>query len=404
MKKIFTLISAAVVAVCVNAQTWTADAFSVPNTEGGSVAVDAGTTLVDNALLKASTVYGSTAKTDNANGTLFGTYKIKNYMQVRVDSWPSASNPAGGESNESTSVKIEAKKDVKLSVFYRRQAQNGGYASADGKDIVVYCDGIAQKAEKFEKVADKGTDGKYAYCLTEVTLKAGKTYYAAAKGTTLCFMGFDCVETTGGDTPATATQIYENTSADKNADGFSIMKYADGAEFVLVGNSSKSYSAGLSKTYEGATYKTSKVSNGAQNKFIAPEGKKVAKVQFLAYVNIADDKLNFEKYPDKGYRTSYWKEVNGEEFTVETTHEYTSRTDLQEAVFKLPNVSEFTFTNTGEQLCFVMIATYSDGTTSIVTNRVDNTESDVFFNLAGQRVGKNAKGIVIGKNGKKYIR
>ena len=198
------------------------------------------------------------------------------------------------------------------------------------------------------------------------------------------------------------TVLYVNADAGTNADGYSTISYDDGASLVLNGNSGKSYSKGVSMELDGESVLTTKVSNGAQNTFYAPEGKKVSKVQFFAYVNIKEEKLNYETYPTTGFRTSFWKEVNGETYTTETTNEITKRDALEESVFNLPGVSSFTFTNTGEQLCFVLKITYGEGT-GINAIEADKTVNTPAYNVAGQRVSDNAKGLII-KNGKKVIR
>lgn len=197
------------------------------------------------------------------------------------------------------------------------------------------------------------------------------------------------------------TVLYVNAEASTNGDGYSTIVYDDGASLVLNGNASKAYSGGVEMELDGEKVKTTKVSNGAQNTFYAPEGKKVSKVQFFAYVNIKDEKLDFVKYPTTGFRTSFWKEVNGQEYTTETTNEITKRDALEESVFSLPGVSSFTFNNKGEQLCFVLKITYGEGT-GITNISADKASDNVLYNVAGQRVNANAKGLVI-KNGKKYI-
>lgn len=410
MKKIFTLIAAAFVAVSVSAQTWSADAIAVADAEGASTPVDANTVLVDNDLAKVSTVFGTSAYKDSPDGIVFGSYSIHNYIQVRVDAWPTASAPTGTEKSGSTPLQVEAKKYGKLTLFYCRQAKDGAFASADGKDLVVYLNGSAVKADEFTKVADKGTDGAYAYCKTVVSIAEGNTYYVCAKGTTLKIMGFD-VEASTPSEPSEPSEssavIYENAAASVNADGFSTIEYTDGAKLILVGNNQKSYTSGNKMTLDGTEYKTTKVSNGAQNKFVAPEGKKVTKVQFYAYFNAKDEKADFEKYPETGFRPSYWREVNGVDYDITAdndvpdTNEIKSRTDLVESSFDLPGVSAFTFNNTGEQLCFVMKITY--GTSTGITNVANEIPTvDATYNVAGQRVNANTKGLVI-KNGKKYI-
>ncbi|MBQ1797221.1 MAG: hypothetical protein IIZ88_05635, partial [Prevotella sp.] len=65
----------------------------------------------------------------------------------------------------------------------------------------------------------------------------------------------------------------------------------------------------------------------------------------------------------------------------------------------------FKFKNSGEQLCFLMKVTYDDGTTGIVSVNKDNgavQQSGAYYNLLGQPVAPNTRGLII-NNGKKIM-
>ena len=136
------------------------------------------------------------------------------------------------------------------------------------------------------------------------------------------------------------------------------MTYSDGAKVVLNGNKSKAYANGSSIKINGKNYTTTKVSNGAQNTFYAPAGKKVYTFTLYSYVN-------------KEGRIPYWKEINGETYTEETANIMQSyknfdNPDVNTYTFK-DGVESLTFTNAGEQVCFVIEADYSAVATGITS-------------------------------------
>lgn len=139
---------------------------------------------------------------------------------------------------------------------------------------------------------------------------------------------------------------------------------AEGIVLQLTGNTGKAYSGAnkVSLPWEGETVQrtTIKLSNGAQNTLTMPEGWLATKATFYSYVNLKEEKFNFDKYPELGYRVSYWKEVAGTAYTQEdaTIMDVFVEGDLTnpDAIsFDLDKVSSFTFTNTGEQACFVIV-------------------------------------------------
>lgn len=130
----------------------------------------------------------------------------------------------------------------------------------------------------------------------------------------------------------------------------------DGAKLTITGNSGKTLDPTTPITYkELTTYgKSMKTSNGAQNTFYCPEGKVATGVTFISYVN---------KNPI--VRTSYWKEVAGVNYDESTATLMKSAQDAENPdviSFSLPNLSQFTFTNTGEQPCFMLEVTMTDAT------------------------------------------
>lgn len=149
-------------------------------------------------------------------------------------------------------------------------------------------------------------------------------------------------------------------------------------------------------TIDGNTYRSIKVSNGAQTKVTLPTGKIATKVTIYSYVN--KDAATT--------RPCFWKEVNGTEYTSETAKIMTSYKDGANPdvnTYELGGVSEFTFTNAGEQPCLVLVVEFKEGTPSGISSiEIKANENAPIYNLNGQKVSKDYKGVVV-KNGKKYI-
>ena len=159
----------------------------------------------------------------------------------------------------------------------------------------------------------------------------------------------------------------KNMTIGTNADGYSTMTgnagaEAEGVELTLL-NSAKSWSTHNSITVDGASLASIKLSNGAQNSCVLPEGYVATKVTFYSYINIntakKNDNIAAGKYLPNGYRTSYWKEFAGTAYTEETATLMNVFIDGDlnnpDAIsFDLDKASSFTFTNGGEQSCFVM--------------------------------------------------
>ena len=159
----------------------------------------------------------------------------------------------------------------------------------------------------------------------------------------------------------------KNMTVGTDADGYSIMTgnastEAEGVVLTLL-NSAKSWSTHNSITVDGSSLATIKVSNGAQNSCVLPEGYVATKVTLYSYINIntakKEENIAAEKYLPNGYRTSYWKEFAGTSYNEEAATLMNVFVDgdltAPDAIsFDLDKVSSFTFTNGGEQACFVM--------------------------------------------------
>ena len=200
----------------------------------------------------------------------------------------------------------------------------------------------------------------------------------------------------GGETPVeTSKAIYYWMEGFEAANEIA---FEDGAKIAITGNTSKTISGAKNITVDGTEYKTMKLSNGAQNTLTMPEGCNVVKMTFYSYIN--------EKYAE-GLRTSYWKEVAGETYDETTALSCyidgdLTAPDVREFTLKTP-ANTVTFTNTGEQLCYVLVVEYTKGGAASVNSiEVEKAKNNIRYNLAGQRVDESYKGVVI-MNGKKFV-
>lgn len=197
---------------------------------------------------------------------------------------------------------------------------------------------------------------------------------------------------------AQETVVYGMVDAGNNTSEFDL---ADGVHLKL-NKDGKAFGKGKTINIDGTAYVTIKGSNGAQNELTLL--KPASKITFYSYVNKAT--------ADAADRDNFWKEVNGKAYTKD---DFTSLmkdfTDVEgyqdtpdEYSFDLDNATSITFNNTGYQPCFVIALTYGGGTTGITNvNATKNIDLNApAYNLSGQRVGKDYKGIVI-KNGQKFF-
>lgn len=150
------------------------------------------------------------------------------------------------------------------------------------------------------------------------------------------------------------------------------VSWEDGARLTITGNASKTLDPATALTYDGLTNygKSVKLSNGAQNTFYCPAGKVALGVTFISYVNA-----------DPLTKPSYWREVAGVEYTEGESVIMQSAKDASNPdviSFELPGLSEFTFTNTGQQPCVMLKvrmvdATDVKGVTAVTTACGDNS-------------------------------
>ncbi len=187
---------------------------------------------------------------------------------------------------------------------------------------------------------------------------------------------------------------------DTNDNSFEV----DGYTMTITGNAEKNYTLGNAKiTVNGEETNTAKLSNGAQNTLKLPDGKKAVRLTLISYINASS----------VGGSISGWSEVNGVNYDVTEVpmgaytdvEGYNTNPDVR--VYLIDGKNEITFTNKGNQLCFVAIVDVAGEGTVIPTGidaimTVEKANDGAIYNLAGQKVENGYKGLVI-KNGKKFI-
>ena len=153
----------------------------------------------------------------------------------------------------------------------------------------------------------------------------------------------------------------DNTDCTTTGSANNLATWTDGTTIKIM-RSDKGMGNGSNITIGGTSYKTIKVSNGAQNKLTMPAGKYAYAVDIYSYVN---------KKTHEATETYYWKEVNGTSYTQPTLTCYSDGdlTNPDKASFSLGGVSSFTFNNAGTQLCYVLVIS----TTPITTQPSDAT-------------------------------
>lgn len=362
MKKIFTLIAAVAVALSANALDFKVTAADIAE----------GATLVDNEYVTVTTANNTVTPTVIANedGTptpaTYAGETFPCYVGVRVTDAPSAANPTGTVHDVNVALVFVAKQNTDVTLYYRIGAT---------KSIDCY-DQTTGAAESIVQTAtNPGED--YLFCTGVYKFQAGHTYTVYAKGGTVQFHGLTAAV---GTYVAPTNHFYANASAAK-VEGFSTMTYGDGVKVALTGNAGKSYGGASGITINGKKYTSTKVSNGAQNTFYAPAGKKVYVFTLYSYVN-KDAATN---------RPPYWKEVGGvayDETSAKIMQCY--RTDITTPdvnTYVFPEgLSEVTFTNTGEQVCFVIEANYDATAVAGVEASVEAAPAKALKAVKGGRI------------------
>ena len=183
-------------------------------------------------------------------------------------------------------------------------------------------------------------------------------------------------------------------------------RWDDGATLTITSKPDKTLDPATAITYNGSTThgKSIKTSNGVTNTFCCPEGKVATAVTFISYVNSSPIS-----------KPCYWREVAGVTYDEATATLMQSAQDAANPdviTFSLPNLSQFTFTNTGIQPCFMMEVAMTDATSAKGVQAMAGAKATKnVYSVSGQLLISNAseaqidalsKGVYI-INGKKVV-
>ena len=187
---------------------------------------------------------------------------------------------------------------------------------------------------------------------------------------------------------------YDNSGVNNMLSGNEQVETNNNMGFALVctGNLTKAYtSAGTPKftyDFDGVQRTAIKLSNGAQNTILMPEGAKATKLTLWSISSTAEG------------RTSYWSEVAGQHYdeaTATILDNNAPRTAPNHVDFVLADVPEaVTFTNSGEQQCVIIVMEYHFGGASAIRNVADGKALRTeYFTLSGERVSTPAHGLFL---------
>lgn len=393
MKKIFTLMGAALAALSVQAQTWSV---SSSDASAGSIAV--GTTLVDNTLATVATVYGANAGTIlNEAGTAapvtLGSYTFSNYTQVRVAEDPSVATPTGTENSGSTPLVVTAKQNTDISFYFRRQSVsvNDGasytFTAGDGKDLLCADNKTLALVAGELTIYEKVQNDAYAYVKETFKLQAGKQYVFYRKGSTIQLYGFDLAEGTyeassseSWTSSATATNIIELTSIK--------------AEFL--NNTSKGSTAGQG-TWTFAAYAAAD-QNGCEILFTPTSSGKLT----ITFGGALANNKSINMYVDNDPTNTLACKLTADDTEVASGAAAPNGVASGSGVYyNLQGGHTYNFYCAGTK--YRISGFTFDVTTGISSHSaVSSTNEDGTYNLAGQQVDKTYKGVVI-RGGKKFI-
>lgn len=378
MKKIFTLIAMALMAIGANAESW----------RPAEEAPTAGSSIISSDLLGVNTVFATTCGKILDDGgqpapVTFAGKTFETYMQIRVDDAPSTDNPTGTNKSGSTPLVIVAKKNVDLTVYYRRQAVDGAYPENDGKDMKLIDQASPSSAIAAASYEATDIDGSYGNVVKTFNLEEGKTYTLWARGTTGRLYGLDFVEGSGaggGGGEITGSEFlvtFNGKDEQPNGNYFSFgtgdNKHNFNSKFTDATWNDINFTSGLKM--EGSTL----------IQWTSTETATVTVVQSTWSEN--GFYLDNVFYASTTAASGTGCRIYTIEGIAAGEHKIT-RTDGGEG-------------NAGESGMFAVQVKYTGGT-GINSIHFNNVQNGAIYNLNGQKVAEDYKGVVI-KNGKKMI-
>ena len=365
MKKVFTLIAAALMAATVNAQDWV-----LPTGVSNGV-IPVGTTLLDNDFATITTANndGPVVVLQDEGGNAItekvGDYTFQYGVKVRVDAAPSKDNPTGtphadDEGNPNIAIVVAAKQNTDV-VFYIKV---GSTKSFDGYDQTT------GKAIGGNQVADN-PDASWLQAAITFQLKGGDTYTFYTRGGTTTLYGIDTKE--GTYSSESADGIYRvnfNGADNETPEGF----------FTYEGN--HNFNTKFTGTYDGIAYtKGLKMEGSTVIKFTTKGAAEVLIIQ------------------------STWSEATIKVDDVELPLETATTPEDSEGVRAYTTTvaaGEHQISRTAAESGLFYIAVDTNANTTGIQEVVKATSNGAVYNLAGQQVDDQYKGVVI-KNGQKLI-
>lgn len=378
MKKILLFAAAVMAAVSVNAQDWNAtNSGSLPV---GSVLLDNDYVTVTTAVQDSEAAYIKNEDEQNDPKTYAG-FTFNKYVNIRVDAAPAADNDWVGTAYADAtpagiSLVVKAKKNTDITLYYKH---------GDGKQVSCY-DQVAKEDVAIAETAVEGLDGYYTGLYK---LISGHTYTIYARGGTT---GLNGISTAEGTYVEPQGKVYGYTGNTNK------VTYGDGATMQITGNESKNYGkGGATITVNGQGYSSIKNSNGAQNTFTAATGKKIYRMTFYAVPNNDGDAPKFAEF-------------NGVTLDIAVTTAKDGA-NATKTIMCVNGAESVTFTYGGKQVNFVVDVDYSEASYDAqydptqgagISAAKAEIKSGAIYNIAGQKVNSQFKGIIV-KDGKKMF-
>ena len=384
MKKLFTLVTFALIAALgANAQTWKA----------GAEAPEAGAKLIDNDLVTVSTVSPTTANQvkngDEPASVTIGDYSFGYNIQVRTDSPdPSADNPTGGVIEGSTALVVTAKKDVDVTFYFRRQKGSAGFDKDDNKDLLCWSQNSA-KFQSEEEIIPIPDDEAYAYAKKTYKFAEGGVYTIYRRGSTMSVYGIDALAGTEKGEDGAAAEEYTVTA---DCTGEVQLK---NLTITFLNNTSKGSTADAG-TWAFSEGKAQADQNSCEIKF---EPTAAGKLTIYFQAKLADNKP-IVMFVDgdtgntiPGYRAK-------DDSVIESGANHEELAAGEGVYYMLEAGKTYNFYASGTKYAVKGFSYESDATS--IQEAVKVVSNGAVYNLAGQKVDENYKGVVI-KNGKKML-
>ncbi len=365
MKKFFTLITMALMAISANAQDWNASKLGDNFPKGYTLLDNDFVTIVSGVQDSGAALIQT--ETGSNDPKTYGGYTFTKYINIRVDAAPAEDNnyegtAYSGATPNGISLIVTAKKNVDMTLYYKH---------GDGKEVSCF----DQTTKENVAITETAVAGLDSYYTGLYKFQEGHTYTIYARGGTT---GLNGITTVTGTYVEPTNKVYSYT---ENAN---LVTYGDGATMQISSNTGKKFSAGKAITVSGASYTGIKNSNGAQNTFTSATGKKIYCMTFYAMPNTDGDAPKFTEF--NGTTVDY---------SITTVKDGTNPTAVKMCV---NGASSVTFTFSSKQVNFVVDVDYSE---SSYDEKYDPTKTSGISSTIDAKIADGAKKVI--KNGQFVI-